>query len=58
MRIILVEHKSSKKVEGFTNLTKACNALDLNYSTLTKVINASCNYYENSKYKLTRLPIQ
>lgn len=58
MRIILVERKGSKEVEGYRTLTKACKALELNYSTLTKVINASCNYYENDSYKITRLPIQ
>jgi len=58
MRIILIEHKSSKTIEGFRTLTKACKALELNYSTLTKVINARCNYYENDRYKITRLPIQ
>ena len=58
MRIILVERKGSKSIEGYRTLTKACKALDLNYSTLTKVINASCNYYENDTYKITRLPIQ
>ena len=58
MRVILVEHKSSKKVEGYRTLTRACKALELNYSTLTKVINARCNYYENDRFKITRLPIQ
>ena len=58
MRIILVEHKSSKRVEGYRTLTKACKALDINYSTMTKIINANCNYYENEKIILTRLPIQ
>lgn len=58
MRIILVERKSSKEVKGYRTLTKACKALELNYSTLTKVINAKCNYYENDTYKITRLPIQ
>ena len=58
MRIILVEHKSSRKVEGYRTLTKACKALDINYSTMTKIINANCNYYENEKIILTRLPIQ
>ena len=58
MRIILVESKSSRRVEGFRTLTKACKALNLNYSTLTKVINSKCNYYENDSFKITRLPIQ
>lgn len=58
MRIILIERKSSKTVEGYRTLTKACKALELNYSTLTKVINANCNYYENDNFKITRLSIQ
>lgn len=58
MRIILVEHKSSRKVEGYRTLTKACKALGINYSTITKIINGNCNYYENERIKLTRLPIQ
>lgn len=58
MRVILVEHKSSKKLEGYRTLTKACKALGLNYNTLTKVINGSCNLYENEEVKIKRLPIQ
>lgn len=53
-----MEHKSSKKIEGYRTLTKACKALGLNYNTLTKVINGSCNSYENEEVKIKRLPIQ
>ena len=58
MRIILIERKSSKTVEGYRTLTKACKALEFNYGPLTKVINAKCNYYENDNFKITRLSIQ
>lgn len=58
MRVILVEYKGTHKLEVYRTLTRMAKALELNYSTLTKVFNASCNYYENDSYKITRLPIQ
>lgn len=58
MKVILVERKSSKELEGYRTLTKACKALGINYNTITKVINGSCDVYENSEVKIKRLPIQ
>lgn len=58
MKVILVEHKNDKKLEGYRTLTKACKALGINYNTITKVINASCDSYENEQVKIKRLPIQ
>lgn len=58
MRIILVTSKATNGTQVYKNLTRACKALKINYSTATKVINGSCDIYETDEFIIHRLPIR